>query len=224
MNPVNLKHLLREEIAYHFWNQDKSIPGVILEKPFDLYQKISNCPRTITFPLAPDKGRAGRGALREGDGSRVSRRQRILAGFKGKLQTSRQTERSGSGILYVVEDFPIFDRHFPDLGIAVGKGEGLHWIRPVRTEFKDFQSDGFSPGDELTCSFILQFRDGLRGRVGYMDRIKSSGRFSRWHIYPCGDIISADLYPDHRLKHDLFRTLMAYILYGETHPECYEGI
>lgn len=145
----------------------------------------------------------------------------LLAAFGRKPPRPPRNQAFVCGTKYTVDEFPAFYRSFPQNGLPVGKGKGLYWINPVRVEFKDYDFNGVSSGDELICTFSINFRDGLRGEAGYMDRIKPDGDFSRWHIYPCGDIISADLYQDHRIKHDIFRSLMGKILLGEIYPDSY---
>ncbi len=223
---MNLKTLLRDGIAFQFWNYSDTIEQESLETPSDLIQKtltyaqiVKRTGRIRDYEQNPSYRLNGGGT--QEDGSLFSRAKRICKVILERLSTPANSAGPAFERHYLIEDFPVFSAHFPQNGIAVGTGNGLHWIRPVRIQFKISGPDGISAGDELTCTFALRFRDGLGGHVGYMDRIKSEGEFSRWHIYPGGDIISADLYRDHRITHDLFRTLMGNILRGEIDPCCY---
>lgn len=228
MHTGHSKKLLIEDIAGKFWNRD-SHSRVKLESPFGLFKKILACAKTQSFPLTPiSVHRSSKEKHLQGTGasgpSMLPGLKRIWAEIRKKWYAHHHPNPPQPGIKYVLAHFPSFENHFPERGIPVGQGEGLHWIRPIRIEFKDFSSDGITPGDELVCTFSIHFKHDLRGLVGYMDRIKTDKDFSRWHIYPCGDIISSDIYRDHRLKHDLFRTLMGSILLGEIHPDTYDEL
>ncbi len=222
----DLKSVLNEEIAGRFWNYSGYEYPLSMETPFDIFNKMLSCPQTKSSPLIamPD----GPGSLKnsqhltmETKHSVIELTRKFFAVVRGKRETADRENASQTGTKCVLNHFPAFNRHFPGREIAVGKGSGLCLVSPVRVEFKGLKPNEFSVGDELTCTFAIHFRDGLRGQVGYMDRIKPNREFSRWHIYPCGDVISADLYQDHRLKHDMFRTLMGHILLGEISPESY---
>ena len=222
----NLQSVFKEEIACRFWNYSAYEYPLTLETPFDIYNRMITCVRTRTSSILPAPGYS---APLENepylkDKTRLSVREitkRFWTGLRGKRQPAEQKTAPETGTKYVLDYFPAFEDLFPGKGIAIGKGTGQCWVRPIRAHFKDFQSDGISSGDELTCTFAILFKDGLREQVGYMDRIKQSLDFSRWHIYPCGDVISADIYDDHRFKHDMFRTLMGHILEGEINPDSY---
>lgn len=222
----DLKSVFREEIACRFWNYSVYECPLTLETPFDIYNKMVTCVRTRSSSILPVPGCCASFENQPylKDETKLSVREitkRFWTGLRGKRRPAEQETAPEPGTKYVLDYFPAFEDCFPGKGIAIGKGTGLCWVRPIRVHLKDFASDGISPGDELTCTFAIQFRDGLREQIGYMDRIKPSLDFSRWHIYPCGDVITADLYHDHRFKHDMFRTLMGHILEGEIDPDSY---
>lgn len=222
----DLKSVFREEIVCRFWNYSAYEYPLALETPIDIYNKIQACERTRSSSILSMSGFStsvgNQSYPKDETGLSVLEiTRRFWTGLTGKRRPAGQETASENGTKYVLDYFPAFEACFSEKGIAVGSGTGLCRVRPVRVHFKDFDSDGISPGDELTCTFAIQFGDGTREQVGYMDRIKPSLDFSRWHIYPCGDVLSADLYHDHRFKHDMFRTLMGHILEGEIDPDSY---
>ena len=222
----DLNSVFRKEIACRFWNYSAYEYPLTLETPFDIYNKIRTCERTRSSAIPSLAGSSA--SLTNPHDSKGATRfsvremtKRFWTGISGKRPSAEQEKVPRTGIKYALDYFPAFEDCFSGKGMTIGKGSGLCWVRPIRVHFKDFNSDGISPHDELTCTFAIHFKDGLRKQVGYMDRIKPTLGFSRWHIYPSGEVISADLYHDHRFKHDMFRTLMGHILEGEIDPDYY---
>jgi hypothetical protein len=140
---------------------------------------------------------------------------RMVTAPLNSLRKPRPERTAHVGTKHVVSHFPAFNRLFPKGGLQVGKGYGIYWIRPLKVEYIAHGSRGPSEGDRIISTFWIQFKNGTKGETGFMDLMKRKGGFSRWHIYPSGDVTSADLYSEHRNNHDAFRSLMADILQFE---------
>jgi hypothetical protein len=142
----------------------------------------------------------------------------VIAPLNG-LRKPRPEKTWHMGTKHTISHFSAFKRLFPEGGLQVGKGYGLYWIRPLKVEYTAQGSRGPSEGDRVVSTFWIEFKNGTKGETGFMDLMKGNGGFSRWHIYPSGDVTSSDLYSEHKNNHDAFRTLMANILQFEIQSE-----
>jgi len=212
--------MLSSPVARYFFGEGVAPEQVLFEDPFSLSRKVLNCghARSEVFMFErrphlrkeeePLTGLHDSGLLR-----------RIVAAPLNGLRKPRPEKRLQMGTKHAISHFPAFKRLFPVGGLQVGKGCGLYWIRPVRVEYTAHGSRGPVEGDRIISTFWIEFKNGTKGETGFMDLMRGNGGFSRWHIYPSGEVTSADLYSEHRNNHDAFRTLMANILQFEIQSE-----
>ncbi len=207
-------------------NSGKVLQGHLFS-PSDLYHIISGCdPRTEFFKFETINEGCGEGSNEFSStiSTRIGRwgRHLFYSSKKnaGKSNTFRQ--RCRIGIRYSISQFTNFERATPASGLPIGKDEGRYWIRPLQAELlKTGISDGIFPL-EIKSVFQLTFANGTTGQAGYIDRMSTSEKFRRFHLYDDGKQEPAETYSDQKRMHDLFRTLMGQILLGEMYPRLYQ--
>jgi len=218
------RNILNNPVMRYFFGEDVASEAVHFEDPFSLARKVSICghARSEVFMFEKRQGfQEDREPVTDLNSSGIFRR--IVTAHLNGLRKPKPEKTCHMGTRHVVSHFPAFNRVFPHGGLQVGKGYGLYWIRPLKVEYASHGSRGPSEGDRVISTFWIEFKNGTKGETGFMDRMKGDGGFSRWHIYPSGDVRSADLYSEHRNNHDAFRTLMADILQFEIRSEAGEA-
>jgi hypothetical protein len=208
--------ILSNPVMQYFFEKEVPSEQRHFEDPFSLSQKVSNCPHAQSEVFMFEKRSEMRRDKDQGTDLNVSGifRRFMTAPLNGFMKPKPE-KTSHLGIRHTVSHFPAFKRLFPERGLSVGKGCGLYWITPLKVEYTAHSTRKPSQGDRIISTFWIEFKNGTKGETGFMDLVKANGRFSRWHIYPSGDVTSADLYSEHRNNHDAFRTLMANILQFE---------
>jgi hypothetical protein len=208
--------ILSNPVMQYFFEEEVPSEQRHFEDPFSLSQKVLNCGHAQSEVLMFEKRsetRRGKEQVTDLHVSGIFRRI-VTAPLNGLLKPKPE-KTSHMGTRHTVLHFPAFKRLFPERGLPVGKGCGLYWISPLKVEYTAHRTRGPSEGDRIISTFWIEFKNGTKGATGFMDLIKANGGFSRWHVYPSGDVTSADLYSDHRNNHDAFRTLMVNILQFE---------
>ena len=212
--------ILSNPVTRYFFGEEVASEHARFEDPYSLSRKVLNCAHTRSEAFMFEKGhelREEREQVTDLSASGIFRR--IVTAPLNSLRKPRTERPCHMGTKHAVSHFPAFNRLFPEGGLQFGKGYGLYWIRPLKVEYTAQGSRGPSEGDRIISTFWIQFKNGTKGETGFMDLMKGNGGFSRWHIYPSGDVTSADLYSEHRSNHDAFRSLMANILQFEIQSE-----
>jgi hypothetical protein len=212
--------MLSNPVTRYFFGEGVTSEHTHFEDPFSLSRKVLNCGHARSEVFMFEKRRElreEREQVADLNASGIFRR--IVTTHLNGLRKPKPEKICPMGTRHVVSHFPAFNRLFPEGGLQFGKGYGLYWIRPLKVEYTEQGSRGPSEGDRIVSTFWIQFKNGTKGETGFMDLMKGNGGFSRWHIYPSGEVTSADLYPEHRNNHDAFRALMANILQFEIQSE-----
>lgn len=128
------------------------------------------------------------------------------------------------GIRYMIDHFPAFSKATLNRGLSVGKGKNIFQVQPLSATLIQLAQDARPLPAEIRFFFKLTFSDGTSGKAGYVDMIKSNGRYRRIHVYGDGKIESAEIHEELRYMHDVYRTLMGQILFAEIYPWFYDRI
>lgn len=113
--------------------------------------------------------------------------------------------------------FSRLNQALPAPGLYVGGSWQRLWVSPLSVELRYW---GQLPGQwqELHWSVRLTYGDGTAGEAGFVDRKQPDGSHCRLHCFPDGSLASNDNYPHSKLNHDVFRTLLATMLFLESSP------